>query len=305
MNASIESLTFTTPLGLNAHTKAEEFRQHHYPPDKAKQVYLNTLAVYAVKVYLQYREFETDWESSDSYDPIMQGLMNVADLVVSNYGKLECRPVLPTASVVEIPEEVWTERIGYVAVQLNESLREAKILGFVATATTKELPLKELRSLEELPAHINQFKPQLVPAPVHLSQWLQNIFDIGWETVESLFDSPASKLEFNFRQPSDGVKRGKLLKLEQAGKQLGLLVGLTPTAASEIDISVEIYPLVAQTNLPGELQLIILDETEKPVMQASPGGSSSLEFQFSGEPGETFSVKVALGDMIVTETFLL
>ncbi len=177
---SIEPLTFTTPLGLTAHTKAEEFRQHHFPPAKATQVYLNTLAVYAVAVYLKYRDFETDWEHSDSYDPIMQGLMNVADLVVLDYGNLECRPVLPTASVMEIPEEVWTERIGYVAVELNESLREAKLLGFVETATQKELPLCQLRSLAELPAHISQFQPlQSQPNSVNLSKWIHNILIVA------------------------------------------------------------------------------------------------------------------------------
>jgi len=180
MNASISPLTVTIPLGLTAHAKAEEFRQHHYHSDKAKQVYLNTLAVYAVEVYLKYREFETDWEHSDSYDPIMQGLMNVADLLVSNYGKLECRYVLPTAAVVEIPEEVWTERIGYVAVQLDSSLREAKLLGFVDSVTTKELPLNQLRSLEELPEYISQFhRLQPQPTLVNLRKWKKNNINTG------------------------------------------------------------------------------------------------------------------------------
>ena len=307
MNASISPLTVTIPLGLTAHAKAEEFRQHHYHSDKAKQVYLNTLAVYAVKVYLQYREFETDWESSDSYDPIMQGLMNVADLVVSNYGKLECRYVLPTAEVVEIPEEVWTDRIGYVAVQLESSLRAAKLLGFVDSVNQKELPLNQLRSLEELPAHISQFQPlRSQPTYVNLSQWIQNIFDTGWQTLEALFDSPPSELAFNFRQsPATNIERGKLLKFEQAGQQVALLVGLIPTQQSEIDISIEVYPLGTQAKLPPHLQLILFDETGTSVMQAEAGGSKSLEFQFSGEPGESFGVKVTLGDFSITENFII
>ncbi|HAX80573.1 MAG TPA: hypothetical protein DCY88_33245 [Cyanobacteria bacterium UBA11372] len=307
MNASISPLTVTIPLGLTAHAKAEEFRQHHYHSDKAKQVYLNTLAVYAVDVYLQYRDFETDWEHSESYDPIMQGLMNVADLLVSNYGKLECRYVLPTASFVEIPEEVWTERIGYVAVQLDSSLREAKLLGFVDSVNQKELPLNQLRSLEELPAHISQFQPlQQEPKLVNLSKWIQNSFDTGWETLEALFDSTPSELAFNFRQsPATNIERGKLLKFEQAGQQVALLVGLIPTQQSEIDISIEVYPLGTQAKLPPHLQLILFDETGTSVMQAEAGGSKSLEFQFSGEPGESFGVKVTLGDFSMTEKFII
>jgi Protein of unknown function (DUF1822) len=307
MKASIEPLTFTTPLGLNAHSKAEEFRQHHERPDKAKQVYLNTLAVYAVKIYLQYRDFETDWEHSDSYDPIMQELMNVADLVVSNYGKLECRSVLPTAEFMEIPEEVWEERIGYVAVQLDESLRQAKLLGFVDSVTQKELPINKLRDLAELPAYISQCQSlQQQQNLVKLSKWIQNNFDTGWETLEALFNSPPSQLAFNFRQSfTTNVERGKLLKLEQAGQQIALLVGVTPTKQSEIDISIEVYPMGTETKLPPHLGLILFDETGTSVMQAEARGSESLEFQFSGEPGESFGIKVTLGDFSITENFII
>lgn len=301
----MESLYFTVPLGLTAHAKAQQFKQHFSHPSKAKQIYLNTLAVYAVKVYLEYREFETDWEGSDSCDRTIQMLLDVADLVVLNHGKLECRPVLPGADVVIIPEEVWLERIGYVAVQFNESLREAKILGFIESVTTKELPLNQLRSLEELPDYISQFK-QLRSKSVNLSQWLQNTFDAGWQTLEALFSLPQTEIAFNFRQSSaSDIKRGKILSLEQTGQQVALLVGLIPSEKSEIDISVEVYPLGTQTRLPFDLQLILFDETGRSVMQAEAGGSESLEFQFSGEPGESFGVKVALGDFSITETFLI
>jgi hypothetical protein len=50
---------------------------------------------------------------------------------------------------------------------------------------------------------------------------------------------------------------------------------------------------------------MVLDEQGKSVLQAEAGNSESIEFQFSGEPGESFSVKVALGDFSITEEFLL
>ena len=131
MNPVIEPWIFTVPLALEAHSRAEQFRRYQSNPDKAKQVYLNTLAVYAVNMYLQCRGFETDLETSDSWNPAMQMLLDTADLVVKNRGRLECRPVLPNAEVVCTPAEVWSERIGYVAVRLSESLREATLLGFV------------------------------------------------------------------------------------------------------------------------------------------------------------------------------
>lgn len=53
MNPQIdESLTFTVNLALEAHAKAKQFRSHASNPQKAKQIYLNTLAVYAVNFLL-------------------------------------------------------------------------------------------------------------------------------------------------------------------------------------------------------------------------------------------------------------
>ena len=314
-----EALTFTIPLLRPAHQLAEKFCQHQSNLQKAEQVYLNTLAVYAVNYHLQCLGFETDWEKSDSMDSIMQTFLDVADLEVKNYGKLECRPVLPDADVVYVPQEVWEERIGYVAVQLDESLQEATLLGFAETVSTQELALSELRSLEQLPEYLSQFQPlQPVKERVNINQWLHNMFEAGWETVEAIFAPPQAELAFSTRSrspvttntpeiPVDGVKRGKRLDLERQGgiEQVAVFVGLAPTPSPELDITVEVYPIGSQPYLPSELQLIVLDEQGKSVLQAEAGNSESIEFQFSGEPGESFSIKVALGDFSVTEEFFI
>jgi hypothetical protein len=314
-----EASNFTVSVLRPAHQLAEKFCQHQSNLQKAEQVYLNTLAVYAVNYHLQCLGFETDWEKSDSWDTIMQTFLDVADLEVKNYGKLECRPVLPDAEVVYVPQEVWEERIGYVAVQLDESLREATLLGFAETVSTQELALSKLRSLEELPEYLSQFKQaQAVKEQVNLSQWLHNIFEVGWETVEAIFAPPQAELAFNTRGsspvkvttpeiPVNGVKRGKRLDLERFGgsEQVAVFVGLTPTLSAQSDISVEVCPIGGQPYLPSDLQLMVLDEQGKSVLQAEAGNSESIEFQFSCEAGESFAVKVALGDFSITEKFLI
>ncbi|GAB4186850.1 MAG: hypothetical protein Fur006_26400 [Coleofasciculaceae cyanobacterium] len=314
-----ESSTFTVLLARPAHEMAETFCQHQSNLQKAEQVYLNTLAVYAVNYYLQCLGFETDWKTSDSWDAIAQTFLDVADLSVKNYGKLECRPVQPDTEVVYIPEEVWEERIGYIAVQLDELLQEATLLGFTAIVSTCEVALRELRSLDELPEYLSQFQSvQPVKESVNLSQWLHNIFEVGWETVEAIFAPPQTELAFNIRSlplvkastpeiPINGIKRGKRLDVERQGEsqQVAVVVGLTPTSLSGRDITVEVYPLGAQPYLPAQLQVMVLDEQGKSVLQAEAGSSESIEFQFSGEPGEGFSVKLALGDFSITETFFI
>lgn len=195
-------------------------------------------------------------------------------------------------------------------------MREATLLGFVEKVTTQEIPLSLLKSLEDLRGHIRQLKRLQDKEQIHLSQWLHNVFDAGWETVEALFNPPQAELDFRFRgahrkttttpkNPEFGIKRGKLLGLERAGEQVALFVGLEPTAESEMKISVEVYPIGGQTYLPEALQLMVLDEKGEVVMQAQARSTKNIQLKFSGESGEGFGVKVALGDVSIAEPFLI
>jgi len=309
-----ETWNFTVPLGLEAHSRAEQFQRYQPVPHKAKQVYLNTLAVYAVNIYLQCREFETDLEKSASNDPVMQILMDTADLVVKNRGKLECRPVLPDAEVLCVPAEVWEERIGYVAVQLSESLREATLLGFVEKVSRSELPLSQLRSLQELPGYLNKISPL-----VNLSQWFEDLFEAGWQSLETLLatesaelassfrSAPVAELALSFRSAPVAELRGcKQIELGMPSQSVVIIVAIAGESEQEMDIRVEVQPPTGQTYLPSNLQLMVLDEDGEAVMDIhSRSDNKNIQLEFSGEPGDRFSVKVALGDVSVTENFII
>ena len=302
INPNLEPWTFTVGLALEAHSRAEQFRCYHSNAHKAKQVYLNTLAVYAVSVYLQCRGFETDLEKSGSWDPVMQMLMDTADLVVKDCGKLECRPVLPEAEVVCVPPEVWEERIGYVAVQFSESLREATLLGFVEKVARSEVPLGQLRSLGELPGHLNKITPV-----VNLSQWFEDIVEAGWQAVEALLGTQPTELAFSFRSaPQADVKRCKLIELGTPEQAVAMIVALTGESEQDMDISVKVQPSNGQTYLPLNLQLMVLNEDGEAVMDVHAGSDNqTIQLEFGGEAGDRFGVKLALGDVSVTENFII
>lgn len=321
MSSDHNRLTFTVPLTSEAHCIAQEFYKQHSNAKKAKQIYLNTLAVYAVNFYLECLGVETDLAESDSWDQVMQTLTNTADLVVKGMGKLECLAVLPKAQDVTILPEL-DDRIGYVAVQLNQELTEATLLGFIPEIATDKLSLSKLKSLEYLIEHLNNptteaQRSHLTPEIVKLSDWLHNAFNVGWETVERLFASSQNELAMNFRKapsvqnamskiPEDGVKRGKRLDLKWGGEQLALLIGVKSINSTEVDITIEVYPTGEQIHLPVSLQLMVLDETGGVVMQATTTrGTESMELKFNAESGEKFGVKVALGDVSITEEFLI
>ncbi|MEB3181997.1 MAG: DUF1822 family protein [Nostocaceae cyanobacterium] len=303
MNHEIESWTFTVPLALEAHKRADKLRRYQSNPQKAKQVYLNTLAVYAVNIYLQCQGFETDWDNNYSDNPMLHLLMDVADLPVKNRGTLDCRPVLANSTVMEIPPEVWQERIGYVAVQLNESLREATVLGFVNQVNKSQIPVSQLRSLAEFPGYLNQFRPL-----VRLSQWWENVFEAGWQAVESLINIEASEPAYRFRHRfrQSQIRRGKLIKLGTLNQAVALIVDMNQGSEEEVNINVEVQPSKGQSYLPPNLQLMILDEQGKTVIEACAGiDNRTIQLEFDAEPGDSFSVAVLLENVSVIEYFVI
>jgi len=317
-----KSLTFAVPLSFEAHSIARQFHRLQSNRQKAKQIYLNTLAVYAVDFYLQCLGVETDVEHSDSRNPLYLKFMNVADLCVKSLGRLECLPVLAGTTVCHVPPEVTSERIGYIVVEINRSLKQATLLGFTSTAET-ELPLNQLRSLAELPEYLNQIQQAAKSTSngkilVNLSQWFDNIFETGWQRIEALLSTKATDLAFSSRSTEElqksytensavSVCGGKLidLGLQLADRQVALIVKLVPKSELEVDIRLRVYPAKGQIYLPPSLQLIVWDESGTSLQTQARSIDNWIQLEFSGELGESFSAKVALGDASVTENFVV
>ncbi len=142
-------MTTTANISLNiqltkqAHGDGRTFASKQCSQEKAKQVYLNTLAVYAVSNFLEWLNIETDLAAGDSWNSVIRLFNDVADLVIPNLGKLECRPVLPGETVITLPPEVTEDRICYIAVQFQEQLNEVQLLGFMPALDPEE-PLSQI-----------------------------------------------------------------------------------------------------------------------------------------------------------------
>ncbi|OCR02744.1 hypothetical protein BCD67_19735 [Oscillatoriales cyanobacterium USR001] len=152
----------TVPLELKAHELARQLAAVQSTVQKGKRVYLNALAVYAVHSYLKWLQIETDFNSSDSFNPAKTALANVADLVITGIGSLECRPVLPGETTILLPEEVIENRIGYVGVQFNERLDSVQLLGFAPSLDSlnppQQLALAELMPIDALIEQITRLE---------------------------------------------------------------------------------------------------------------------------------------------------
>jgi Protein of unknown function (DUF1822) len=336
MTDDLVSYALPLPLTSHAFQVARDFAAQQPTLEKAEQVRLNTLAVWVVNEYLQMMGISTNLEASDSWNPIVRLCADVADLEVTNAGRLECRPVPASDTLCHIPQEVWESRIGYAIVQIDEAEQQANVLGFTPNSGQEYLPIDGLQPPENLIDRLHDRLSNTATAAqnstspiVRLSQWFDNVFEAGWQTVETLFNSNANSPEFSFRgfeiddserisieaEPSDnrlvletGIRRIKLIDLgvQLSRHRLGLLIEIKTASQNAIETIVQVHPLENQTYLPPDLQLIVLDESDAVFMEAkSRSADNYIQLQFSGQPGEGFSIQLKLDEASVTEKFII
>ncbi len=332
-----QDLTIPMPITQEALQIAQKFANEQPTQQKALQVYHNTLAVYTVNNYLRIMDIPTDLTAGDSWNPIVRLVADVADLWVTGLGRLECRPVLATnldikavqkpnnnfwlrftnskpsskakfAPVVcYVPSEVQIGRIGYVAVQIDSEQQEATLLGFSKTAATDELLISKLQPMNDLLKHF-EIKSSLSVPPVNLSQWLQDIFEDSWQSVESLLDTQKANYAFR-RRVANTIRRAKLLKLETQLTEatLCLVVTLTQQKSPNFDISLQVLPVGGEIYLPVGLKLTVLDKLGEVFLEASSGNSDNLiqTRQFGGRSGEEFRVQISSEEDSITEDFAI
>lgn len=318
MQPSSPFVRFKVPLVQAAHTIAENFSLQHKTPHKAKQVHLNTLAVYSVRFWMQCMGIETDWENSESWEFVTQLLQDVADLDLPGIGRLECRPVLSENQSVHIPSDVHEDRIGYVVVQFDDSLDYGTLIGFVETApVAEELLLNQLQSLENLPEHLEKSRQaKATKTPERLSQWFENIFNVNWLSVPVLFDkveNPAFSARSNLSKASDlenlrdSISRGRLIDLgiQINGHPVALVITITISNNEETYILAQVYPTKGLI-LPQDLQFIVLDEAGEICIETQARETDNwMKLEFDGEIGESFSIKLALRNASITEHFVI
>lgn len=311
---SINELTFKVTLTEEAHRLAQQFHSQQRYAKRAKQVYLNTLAIYAVEYYLKCFGLSTNWQNSQSWNLMTRSLSDAADLEIKGIGTVECCPVLPDRDFCSIPLDARGKRLAYIAVKLNAELTEASLLGFLLDRdliklanTDNKINIREFKPLEDLFEHLET-------QPTVLSQWWHNLIDEGWKNFEELFPPQTSILAFRssatiespmLKSQQDSIKLCHVIELEERIK-VALCMGLQQNESALMDISVEVYPYGEPEFLPAALKLQILDEEGEEFLQVKTKGmEEDLAFEFRGESGDRFSVQIDFGDERIVRPFLI
>ena len=298
-----ERLTFTVPLSGADFKLAQKFSSEQKNSDKSQQVFLNTLAVLAVNFYCQCLKVETNLEESTIGHYNQRILMDSADLKIDVLGKLECRPVLPNENICYVPSEVWSDRVGYVVVEIDEEAKKAILVGFVEQIETDELLLAQLPDIDNLVDLLLLAKNK---------QFLERIFAKNWDEKESAKilndkqkklvkklvrrDSPAlSTIDKSITSP---LYKAKYITLR--GQKFILSVRITPTKEGKFQLLVEVE---SSRRIPSDLNLKLLSLSDQTLKANLTKGGDYISLEYTLQLGESFQIQVKRAEEIHTEQF--
>ena len=296
-----ERLTFTVPLSGADFKLAQKFSCEQKDADKSKQVFLNTLAVLAVNFYCQCLKVETNLEESTIGHYNQRILMDSADLKIDVLGKLECRPVLPNENICYVPSEVWSDRVGYVVVEIDEEAKKAILFGFVEQIKTNELPLAQLPDIDNLVDLLLLAKNK---------QLLERTFAKNWNEDESAEilkdkqkklvrrDSPAlPTIDKSITSPLYIAKYITLIR-----RTFILLVRITPTKEGNFQLLVEVESYRGE-RIPSDLNLKLLSLSDQTLKANLTKGGDYISWEYTLQLGESFQIQVKRADESHTEQF--
>jgi Protein of unknown function (DUF1822) len=220
----------------------------------------------------------------------------------------------------------------YVLIEVLEEEAQIIIHGLIRhDQIVKNTPLINLNPSLQLPlssfdhepnnllAYLRYLSPKAIALPteniINLRDWLLGEFVVGWEAIAHILNYQQHYPAFRFRKPANTptkpedqrIERVKTLQFEKSGEEIGLVMGISSDCHiekdTEIKIWTELYP-INQTYLPSGLKVIILDDQETVIMdEKTQADDKKLILDFTGLPGENFSVKLVAGEISITQGF--
>lgn len=308
--------TLYIPLSLQAHQVAKEFATEQTSAAKSKQVYLNTLSVYAVHRYLKWLGIETNISKSDCWNPILRHKWNTADLIIPQVGTLECCSVLPGESFISLSEKATKDRIGYLAVQFSEHLDRVQLIGFARQAVKDTLEIQNLLSLDDfvkavVPHPGTKPETEFTPPVEILSSWVTGVVDDIWQAVETLLSPQQLVYGMNVRSAwrdeatqEEQIKRAKNLALIANEQQVTLVISKWPEENQEIRVLIEVYPMKTQEFLPSGLKVKVMLENDSNE-EIAGDNSNFIRVPLTEDPGKPITVEISLDSISVTERFIV
>ncbi len=303
------------PMAITSEIRQTSFRLASSIPRgvKREKVFFSTIGVCILNDYLQWMSVPTDLKASDSYNPVSRLCSDAVDLEIQGLGRLECCTLKENEDSYLVPPEAWENRIGYVAVEVKSSFKEAAILGFCPTHKQGILHRQDLYPIEDLFDLLwNLTQGNLINqnTPVYnLKEWLEGVFPPEWQSIENLFPRESQPvLAWRSISPSMKIKRAKLIDLGMSlgNKQLALLVATAPETDECLTVRVQLMSDLDSYHLPPGISLSLFSQDNKKEYEARARFQDDLIrlplFRVKSE--ELFSIEIAFNDKKIRQTFI-
>lgn len=147
----------------------------------------------------------------------------------------------------------------------------------------------------------------------NLSNWFQNIFDAGWQSLDRVLNPESLNLTFAFRQ-RDAIKEVSVggIKVIDLGMQLGnqsvaLLVGLTQEDEQKVSIRIQLHPATGGDYLPPNIKLALVSQSGATLQEfKSRTQDNFIQLKrFTCPIGKSFKIEVAVNNFSITEDFAI
>ncbi|MBW4604379.1 MAG: DUF1822 family protein [Calothrix sp. FI2-JRJ7] len=159
---------------------------------------------------------------------------------------------------------------------------------------------------------VSKVSNTIQPKFTNLTLWLEDIFESGWQHIDTLLNLQQRTLAAQFRQDAALTHRIQGAKLIDLGMQLGnkavvLLIGLSPEIDDKVNIRVQLYPTSGEYYLPASIKLSLLLPSGAVVQEVvSRNHDNYIQLKrFKFPLGKSFSIQLVLQDVIIKEDFML
>ncbi|NJL57221.1 DUF1822 family protein [bacterium] len=161
------------------------------------------------------------------------------------------------------------------------------------------------RRIEQLYRHRFPSQEQSVSIPLNLQEALIQLIqttqndEIRWQSAELLW-------ELDPHHPNCPVISARDLGFYLVGYSIALMVGILPKSEDKMLVLLRVYPLGKLAHLPAKLKFTGLDDAGNPFFEVeSRQQDDYIQFKFTGDVGDRFSICISLHEVNFTESFVI
>lgn len=208
---------------------------------------------------------------------------------------------------------------GFLVMSMDEWLRDVWPISLGVNKLNSQLAiitggLEKVQALSEFCVTSRQGESQVQPnlqIPVQevsnqilsLRTMMRKHVEYGWQSIEEVLDIPLEYRRITSRN-STRKELAKILVLSE-GHYVVLLISYEPNRRHDIEIQVSLFSRDCVSEIPGKVNLSLLDQWQRPAIEEEAENPRNLQLQFSGKKGEVFFLSSQIGTMSYIEQFMI